>query len=73
MDDFTNYLNRHIGPDEDEHGPRANRLLRSLCGTEESCRQVAEETAVNCFDVRRGLWDGIYDVILREKNTTVCR
>ena len=73
LGDFMYYLNRHIGLDAAEHGPMANRLLLTLCGADESRWQVAEQTAVDCLDARRGLWDGIYDLIRREKTSTIRR
>jgi hypothetical protein len=63
LEDFRYYLNRHIGLDGEEHGPMANRLLHSICGSDESRWQLAEQTAVNCLEARRALWDGICDVI----------
>ena len=63
LEDFKYYLNRHIGLDGDEHGPMAHQLLLSLCGSDESRWQVAEQTAVDCLNARREFWDGIYDVI----------
>jgi Protein of unknown function (DUF3050) len=71
LEDFNYYLNRHIGLDSDEHGPMANRLLSSLCGTDESRWQAAEQAAVDCLEARRALWNGIYDAIRRKKNTGV--
>jgi hypothetical protein len=65
LDEFKYYLNRHIELDGDEHGPMANRLLLSLCGSDESRWEVAERVAVNCLEARRALWDGIYDVVRR--------
>jgi Protein of unknown function (DUF3050) len=70
LDEFKYYLERHIGLDGEEHGPMANRLLLSLCATEESRWELAEQTAVNCLEARHGLWDGICDLIRRAKNTT---
>ena len=61
--DFKYYLERHIGLDGDEHGPMARRLVQSLCGSDESLWQVAEEAAVNCLIARRMLWDGIYESV----------
>jgi hypothetical protein len=65
LEDFKYYLERHIGLDGEEHGPMANRLLLSLCGSDESSWQVVEQTAVDCLEARRELWDGICDVIRR--------
>jgi len=72
LEDFKFYLDRHIGLDGEEHGPIANRLLLSLCGSDESRWQVAERAAVDCLEARQGLWDGICDVI-RGKKTPVVR
>ena len=71
LEDFKYYLERHIGLDGQEHGPMANRLLLSLCGSDESRWRVAEQAAADCLEARRGLWDGICDVIRREKNPAV--
>ena len=69
LEDFKYYLNRHIELDGEEHGPMANRLLMSLCGSEETRWQVVEQTAIDSLTARREFWDGIYDVIRREKKT----
>jgi len=61
--DFKYYLERHIGLDGDEHGPMARSLVQSLCGSDESLWQVAEDAAVNCLIARRMLWDGIYESV----------
>src|SRR5260370_37459045 len=66
--DFKYYLERHIGLDGEEHGPMAHWLLQSLCGPDESRWRVAGQAAVDCLEARRGLWDGIGDVIRRAKN-----
>lgn len=63
LSDFRYYLERHIGLDGDEHGPMASRLVKSLCGSNESEWELAEETAVHCLVAREKLWDGIYEVI----------
>ncbi len=67
LEDFKYYLNRHIGLDGEEHGPMANRLLMSRCGTDGSAWHVARETAQDCLRVRRELWDGIHDAIRQAK------
>ena len=63
LNDFRYYLERHIGLDGDEHGPMASRLVTSLCGSNESDWELAEETAVQCLVAREKLWDGIYEAI----------
>jgi Protein of unknown function (DUF3050) len=65
LQDFKYYLDRHIGLDGEEHGPMAHRLVASVCGSDDSHWQVAEQAAVNCLEARREFWDGICDVIRR--------
>jgi Protein of unknown function (DUF3050) len=60
LDTFRYYLKRHIGLDEEEHGPMASRLLRSVCGDDESRWRIAERAAVSSLEARQKLWDGIY-------------
>ena len=71
LEGFKYYLNRHIGLDGDEHGPMADRLLLSLCGSEESRWQAAEQAAVACLEARLGLWDGIRELIRQTKKPAV--
>ena len=63
LQEFKYYLERHIGLDGDEHGPMAHRLLQSLCGSDNSQWEQAEEAAVNSLIARRRLWDGISEAI----------
>jgi len=73
LEEFRYYLDRHIGLDGDEHGPMAQRLLLSVCGSDESRWHAAEQATVDCLEARRALWDGIHDVIRREKHLAVRR
>ena len=73
LEDFRYYLNRHIELDGGEHGPMANRLVMSLCGADEARWQIAKQTAVDSLTARREFWDGIYDLIRREKKTAIRR
>jgi hypothetical protein len=57
--DFRYYLDRHIGLDEEEHGPMAGRLVELLCGGDEGRWRAAERSAVRCLEARLELWDGI--------------
>lgn len=59
LEDFRYYLNRHIGLDEEEHGPMASKLITLLCGTDEDCWREAEEAAVQALEARKELWDGM--------------
>jgi Protein of unknown function (DUF3050) len=67
LEGFKYYLDRHIGLDGQEHGPMANRLLQSVCGSDAIRWQIAEQTAVECLESRRRLWDGIFDLIQLKK------
>jgi hypothetical protein len=69
LEDFKYYLKRHIGLDEAEHGPMANRLLVSLCGSDASRWQVAEQAAVDCLEARQALWNGISGAIRQKKKS----
>src|SRR5258707_12527200 len=50
LEDFKYYLDRHIVLDGEEHDPMAQRLLLSLCGSDESGWHVAEQAAVDCLN-----------------------
>lgn len=63
LSQFIYYLDRHIGLDGDEHGPMATKLVASLCGTDDSRWQRAEDVAIQCLIVRKQLWDGISNAI----------
>jgi hypothetical protein len=63
LEDFKYYLERHIGLDGDEHGPMAQRLLQSLCGSDVSLWLEAEQAAVDSLSARCALWDGIHAAV----------
>ncbi|OEH92439.1 DUF3050 domain-containing protein [Bacillus solimangrovi] len=56
------YLRRHIELDGDEHGPLAEKLLISLCDTEEKERE-AQQAAVRSLKARIELWSGVLQEI----------
>jgi hypothetical protein len=60
---FVYYLNRHIGLDEDHHGPLAHQMISELCGDDAKKWQEAADTALQCLKMRKILWDA---VLLRE-------
>lgn len=61
---FRYYLNRHIGLDEEEHGPMASKLITLLCGTDEDRWRGAQDAAVRALEARKDLWDGMLAAIL---------
>ncbi len=67
LEEFRHYLGRHIGLDGGEHGPMAVRLVASLCGSDESRWQAAEDAAVSALEARRDLWDGVHTAMRRAR------
>lgn len=55
---FRLYLERHVALDEQEHGPRARRLLQGLCADSASTWEQAKTAAQGALRARRRLWDG---------------
>jgi hypothetical protein len=64
LEDFRYYLHRHIGLDEEEHGPMASKLITLLCGTDEDRWQEAQYAAVRSLEARKDLWDGMLAAML---------
>lgn len=56
---FIYYLDRHIGLDEEEHGPLAFQILERLCGKNATNWQKAESAALASLKARLALWDAI--------------
>jgi len=65
LGDFRYYLNRHIGLDEEAHGPMASKLITMLCATDENRWREAQCVAVQALEARKDLWDGMLAAILR--------
>ena len=59
LNTFVYYLNRHIGLDEDHHGPLAHQMITELCGDDAKKWQEAADTALQCLKMRKVLWDGV--------------
>jgi hypothetical protein len=59
LDSFRYYLERHIGLDGDEHGPMATRLVRALCGADETRWEQATAAAERALRARLQLWNSI--------------
>ncbi|MGH7215217.1 MAG: DUF3050 domain-containing protein [Tepidisphaeraceae bacterium] len=61
---FLYYLDRHIGSDEDRHGPFARAVVARLCGEQERLWQEAQASARTAVEARIRLWDEILEVIV---------
>lgn len=66
LEDFRYYLNRHIGLDEEVHGPMASKLITLLCGSEKDRWREAQAAAVQALQARKELWDGVVAEVLAE-------
>ena len=56
---FVHYLDRHIGIDEDEHGPAALKMVKVLCENDETKWREAAEAAKMTMKARIIFWDEI--------------
>ena len=56
------YLQRHIELDGSDHGPKAQAMLDTVCGTPAQ-RSMAQRVAVRVLQARLRLWDSIADSI----------
>ena len=59
LDPFFVYLDRHIGLDEDRHGPMTVEMLEELCGADAQKWDEAAEAAVSALSARLALWTAI--------------
>ena len=66
-DAFRTYLDRHVHLDEEQHGPMAQRLLKSLCGDDPIKWRHATDAARAALSSRRSLWDGVLRAITDER------
>lgn len=58
---FIFYLDRHIGIDEDEHGPAALKMIKELCQKDDSKLSDAVEASKETMKARIIFWDGILE------------
>lgn len=56
---FAYYLERHVNIDKERHWPLAMRMIRVLCGDDDSRWHQAAEAARQALSARVALWDGI--------------
>lgn len=61
LKNFIYYLDRHIGVDEDEHGPAALKMIKVLCGNDEEKWKEAAQAAKMTMNARIVFWNEILD------------
>lgn len=54
---FRYYLNRHIELDSDDHGPKALRMVASICRQDSDEWAAAERAAISAIDARVNFWN----------------
>lgn len=67
---FKYYLDRHIEVDGDHHSHLALQMTDNLCGNNPERWQEAEAVTIESLKRRIGLWDGVLQEILKQKETT---
>jgi len=65
---FHYYLGRHIGLDDDLHGPLSLQLLDYLCGDDPVKIEEAEIAAEESICARIRFWDGVLEAIESRNN-----
>lgn len=63
LENFVDYLDRHIQVDSEEHTPMAMQMLADLCGDDDEKWHQCETTVNTALTARTRLWDGILAVI----------
>lgn len=64
---FKYYIERHIEVDGGHHSHLALQMTANLCGTSEQIWLEVEEVVVQSLKRRIGLWDGIYEQIVKNR------
>lgn len=66
---FKYYLERHIEVDGDHHSHLALQMTANLCENNEQFWKEAEEATVESLQQRINLWDGVYNQLVKRRNT----
>ena len=61
LKNFIYYLDRHIGVDEDEHGPAALKMIKVLCENDDEKWNEAANAAKKTMEARIIFWNEILD------------
>ncbi len=64
---FKYYIERHIEVDGGHHSHLALQMTANLCGRNEQLWLEAEEAVIQSLKRRIGLWDGIYEQIVKNR------
>ncbi|GMT23471.1 hypothetical protein PFISCL1PPCAC_14770, partial [Pristionchus fissidentatus] len=68
LDTFIVYLERHIEVDGEEHGPMSLQMMTEICGDDNDPRwELAIETAYQALEARVKLWDGVVELIEKDR------
>lgn len=68
LDQLVYYFERHIELDGDDHGPKALQMVTELCGEDAQKWEEVAITSKEALQVRLGLWDAIYETVLKGQN-----
>lgn len=67
ISEFKYYLERHIEVDGDHHSHLALEMTEQLCGDDEAFWQEAKAAVVKGLQMRKTLWDGVYEALLAQR------
>jgi hypothetical protein len=60
------YLDRHVGVDENEHGPSALLLMKELCNSDPIKLIESEKSAIKAIKARIEFWDTVEQAICKD-------